>query len=81
MMDGHISNPFAPVILGLAVIVVTSTLAGLAPGELVTTLTATPLRQAVSAIILLGLISLIALGVVSRASVHLAATVGKGGDE
>lgn len=81
MMNGRISDPFAPVILGLAAIIVTPTLAGLAPGELVTTLIPTQLRQTVSAIILLGLISLIAIGIVSCASIYLAAAVGKGGDE
>jgi uncharacterized membrane protein (DUF485 family) len=81
MMDGRASDPFGPVILGLTFIVVTPALVGLTSDELPTTLTATPLWQGVSAIILLGLITLIALWIVSRASVHLAAAVGEGGDD
>lgn len=81
MVNPHNSDSFGPVILGLAIIVVTPALVGLLPDELPTTLTTTPLWQAVSAIILLGLGSLIALWIVSRASVRLAAAGGKGGDD
>jgi hypothetical protein len=79
-MNPHTTDPLGPVILGLAFIVVTPALVGLTPDELPTTLTTTPLWQAVSAIILLGLVVLIAFWIVSRTSVRLAAAV-EGGDD
>jgi hypothetical protein len=79
-MNPYTTDPFAPVILGLATIVGAPAIALLAPDELVTTLTASPLRQAVSAIILLSLVALIAVWMVSRTSVRVAAA-GKGGDD
>jgi hypothetical protein len=79
MVNPHTSDPFGPVIAGLAFVVVTPALVGLAPDELPMTLTTTPLWQAVSAVILLGLVSLIAFWIVSRTSVRIAAA--GGGDE
>jgi hypothetical protein len=78
-MNPYTTDPFAPVILGLATIVGAPAIALLAPDELVPTLTATPFRQAVSAIILLGLVALIAFWIVSRASVRTAPAA-EGGD-
>lgn len=80
MIDGRATDPLAPVIFGLTIVVVTPALVGLTPDELPTTLTTTPLWQGASAIILLGLITLIVFWIVSRASVYLVAAVGEGGD-
>jgi hypothetical protein len=79
-MNPHTTDPFAPVILGLATLVGAPAIALLAPDELPTTLTTTPLWQAVSAIILLGLVALTAVWILSRANVRVAAD-GKGGDD
>jgi uncharacterized membrane protein (DUF485 family) len=70
MMDGHASDPLGPVILGLGFIVVFPALIGLT----------TPLWQGVSAIILLGLGSLLALWIVSRVSVRAPAVI-EGGED
>ena len=72
-MNPRSSEPFAPVILGLAVLVVTPGLVLLAPTELVATLTATPLRQAVSATILLVLLAGWSLWMVPGVSIHATA--------
>ena len=69
MTNGRASDPLGPVILGLVFIVVAPALIGLT----------TPLWQRVNAIILLGLVSLIALWIVARASGRLAAA--GGGDD
>lgn len=78
MMNPRNSEPFAPVVLGLAVLVVTPGLGLLVPNELVATLTATPLQQAVSAIILLVLLAGWSLWVVPGVSIR-AAVAGDGG--
>jgi hypothetical protein len=80
MVNPHTTDPFAPVVLGLGTIVGAPAIALLTPSELVPTLTATPFRQAVSAIILLSLVLLIAFWIVSRVSIRTAAAV-EGGDD
>lgn len=80
MMNPRNSESFAPVVLSLAVLVVSPALAPLVPTELVTTLMATPLRRAVSAALLLVLMSGVALWIVSRVSVQMAAAA-EGGNE
>ena len=79
MMNPRSSEPFAPVILGLGALVVTPGLGLLAPNGLVVALTATPLRQAGSAVILLGLLAAWSLWVIPGVSIR-AAVVGDGGE-
>ena len=79
MMNPRSSEPFVPVVLGLAALVVTPGLVLLAPNGLVATLTATPLRQAVSATILLILLAGWSLWVVAGVSIR--ATVPSEGGE
>lgn len=80
MSSIHASESFGPVILSLGILVVTPALALLVPNELVTTLTATPLRRAVSATLLLVLVAGLILWFVSHASIRTATAV-KGGDD
>lgn len=75
MVNLHTTDPFAPAILGLAILVGSPALALLLPAETVATLTATPLRRAVSATLLLVLISGLTLWAVSRASLRAASAV------
>jgi hypothetical protein len=76
MMNPHTSEPFGPVILGLAIMAVGP---ALLTDPVIATLTATPLRQAVSATILLGLLAGWSLWMVPGVSIR-AAVAGDGGE-
>lgn len=75
MMNLHNSEWFAPVILGLGILVVTPALLQLVPPELVAALTATPLRRAASAFAILTIGGVVSLWVASRASHRVASAV------
>jgi hypothetical protein len=76
MVNPHTTHPFAPVFLGFVIMAVGPALLS---APVITTLTATPLRQAVSATILLVLLAAWSFWIVSRGSVHTAAAV-EGGE-
>lgn len=75
MMNPHTSEPFAPVILGIAIMVVGP---ALLTDPVIATLTATPLRQTVSATILLVLLAGWSLWMIPGVSIR-AAVAGDGG--
>ncbi|HET7324723.1 MAG TPA: hypothetical protein VFJ06_10355 [Halococcus sp.] len=75
MTDIHASESFAPVILGLGILVVTPALALLVPNELIATLAATPLRRAVSAFVVLMTVGVALFWAVSRVSLRATSAV------
>jgi hypothetical protein len=67
MVNPH-SESFAPMMLGLAVMVVTPALAPLIPDPVIATLMATPLRQAGTAILVSVFLAALSVWTVSRVS-------------
>ena len=74
------TESFAPVILGLVVLVVSPALAPLAPDSLMGTLTATPFWQAGTAILVGGFLAGFSFWTVSRVSVR-GSPAAEGGDD
>jgi hypothetical protein len=77
MVNPHTSEPFAPVILGIAIMVVGP---ALVTDSVIATLTATPLRQAGTAVLGGVLLAAFAFWAVPRVSVR-GSTAAEGGDD
>lgn len=74
------TESFAPVILGLTVLVVSPALAPLAPDSVIATLTARPFQQAGTAILVSGFLAIFSFWTVSRVSVR-GSPAAEGGDD
>jgi hypothetical protein len=72
MMNPHTSDPFGPVIVGLAILVVGP---AMLTDPMIATLTATPLRRAASAFVVAVFVGVMSLWAVSRVSFRAASAV------